>query len=44
MSPVDVARCGGWKGPRTLLEIYQQPDDETMLAVMEHPRKVVGER
>lgn len=42
MSPVDVARCGGWKGPRTLLEIYQQPDDETMLAVMEHSRKVAG--
>jgi hypothetical protein len=44
MSPVDVARCGGWRGPRTLLEIYQQPDDETMLAVMEHSRKVSGER
>ena len=37
---VDVAAAGGWKGERMLLGIYQQPDLDTMLAVMAEPRKV----
>ncbi|MDQ6717528.1 MAG: site-specific integrase [Gemmatimonadota bacterium] len=36
----DVAAAGGWKGTETLLSCYQQPDRETMLAVMSEPRKV----
>ena len=27
---VDVAAAGGWKSPRTLVEIYQRPDSATM--------------
>jgi hypothetical protein len=40
LSPKDVAEAGGWKGTRMLTEVYQQPDDETMLAVMEYTGKV----
>jgi hypothetical protein len=29
----DVAAAGGWKGVKTLLEVYQQPDAESVLAV-----------
>lgn len=36
----DVAAAGGWKGARTLLGIYQQPDIDTMLAVMSETKKV----
>lgn len=36
----DVAAAGGWRGARTLLGIYQQPDLDTMLAVMSEPKKV----
>lgn len=36
----DVAAAGGWKDVETLLTCYQQPDAETMLAVMSEPRKV----
>ena len=36
----DVAEAGGWKDTETLLACYQQPDDETLLAVMSEPRKV----
>jgi integrase len=39
-SVVDVAAAGGWKDTQTLLTCYQQPDAESMLAVMSEPRKV----
>ena len=35
----DVAAAGGWKDPRTLLTIYQQPDPETMYEVVTNPRR-----
>ena len=41
LSLVDVAAAGGWKDTQTLLTCYQQPDTETMLAVMSEPRKVM---
>ena len=31
---VDVAAAGGWASPRMLIEIYQQPDMQTMLEVV----------
>jgi integrase len=34
MSIKDVAAAGGWKSEAVLLRHYQQPDDETMLAVV----------
>ena len=34
------AAAGGWKDVETLLTCYQQPDAETMLAVMSEPKKV----
>lgn len=36
----DVAAAGGWKDTATLLEIYQQPDDTGVLAVMSERRKL----
>jgi len=36
----DVAAAGGWKDTETLLTCYQQPDADTLLAVMSEPRKV----
>lgn len=36
----DVAAAGGWKDTETLLTCYQQPDTDTLLAVMSEPRKV----
>lgn len=33
---VDVARAGGWASLQALQQAYQQPDDETMLQVVEH--------
>jgi integrase len=36
----DVAAAGGWKDTETLLKCYQQPDADTMLAVMSEPKKV----
>ena len=35
----DVAAAGGWKDVETLLTCYQQPDAETMLAVMSDRKK-----
>lgn len=35
-----VAAAGGWKDVETLLTCYQQPDPETLLAVMSEPRKL----
>jgi hypothetical protein len=35
-----VAAAGGWRDTETLLTSYQQPDDETLLAVMNEERKV----
>jgi len=40
LSLKDVAAAGGWKDVETLLTCYQQPDDETMLAVVSEPRKL----
>ena len=31
---VDVAAAGGWRSARTLVEIYQRPDADTMLRVI----------
>jgi len=36
----DVAAGGGWKDLDTLLEIYQQADDASVLAVMSEPKKL----
>ncbi len=36
----DVAAAGGWRDTETLLKSYQQPDDDTLLAVMNEERKV----
>lgn len=33
---VDVARAGGWSSLQALQDAYMQPDDETMLRVVEH--------
>ncbi len=31
----DVAAAGGWKGVSTLIECYQQPDEDTLRDVVE---------
>jgi integrase len=31
---VDVAAAGGWASPRMLMEVYMQPDEATLLAVV----------
>ena len=31
----DVAAAGGWKDITTLIDCYQQPDDDTLRAVVE---------
>ena len=36
----DVAEAGGWKDVETMLRSYDQPDRETLLAVMSEPRKL----
>jgi hypothetical protein len=36
----DVAAAGGWHDTETLLKCYQQPDNETLLAVMSEERKL----
>lgn len=36
----DVAAAGGWRDVETRLECYQQPDVETLRAVMEGDRKL----
>jgi integrase len=36
----DVAAAGGWKDTETLLTCYQQPDADTLLAVMSEPKKM----
>ncbi len=37
---IDVAQAGGWSNTQTLLTCYQQPDHETLLAVVSESRKV----
>lgn len=37
---VDVAAAGGWRDTETLLRCYQQPTNDTLLAVMSEERKV----
>ena len=32
---MDVAAAGGWKSTETLRRCYQQPDDATILAVVQ---------
>jgi hypothetical protein len=36
----DVMKAAGWKDRRSLETAYQQPDDETTLAVVDEPRKL----
>jgi integrase len=36
----DVAAAGGWSDVTTLIRVYQQPDEDTLLAVMSEPKKV----
>jgi len=36
----DVAAAGGWKDVNTLLEVYQQADEESVLAVTSETRKL----
>ncbi|MEO6332062.1 MAG: tyrosine-type recombinase/integrase [Gemmatimonadaceae bacterium] len=33
LPPMDVAKAGGWKDVNTLLQVYQQSDEESILAV-----------
>jgi integrase len=40
LSVKDVAAVGGWKDIQTLVNCYQQADDDTMRHVMAHPRKI----
>jgi integrase len=42
MPLTDVAAAGGWKDPRTLLEVYQQPEEGTVLEVMLRAPKLHG--
>ncbi|MEO7104135.1 MAG: site-specific integrase, partial [Gemmatimonadaceae bacterium] len=42
LSLVDVAAAGGWSDTGTLLRCYQHADQETMLAVVNEPRKVTA--
>lgn len=37
----DVAAAGGWRDVTTLLRCYTQADNDTILAVMSEPRKVM---
>ena len=39
----DVAAAGGWKDVTTLIDCYQQPDDETLRAVVEFKRPRAGD-
>jgi integrase len=39
---VDVAAAGGWSDIGTLLKCYQQADNETLLQVMSHSRKIAA--
>lgn len=34
LPPTDVAAAGGWNGPKTLQQVYQQADQETMYEVV----------
>lgn len=38
----DVSHAAGWKGPRTVIEIYQQPDEATQLRVLSEPRRLTS--
>lgn len=40
----DVAAAGGWKDITTLIDCYQQPDDETLRAVVDFRRPPAGNR
>jgi hypothetical protein len=36
----DVAAAGGWKDVNTQLEVYQQPDEASVLAMMSETKKL----
>lgn len=40
----DVMEVGGWKDERSLRESYEQSDEETMLAVVNEPRKLTEKK
>ncbi|MBA3404283.1 MAG: hypothetical protein H0U13_06340 [Gemmatimonadaceae bacterium] len=40
LSVKDVAHAGGWSDTSTLISCYQQADNETLLEVMSHPKKI----
>jgi hypothetical protein len=40
----DVAAAGGWKDVSTLLEVYQQSDEESVLAVTRRHAEAARER
>lgn len=40
----DVSHAAGWKGPRTVIEIYQQPDEATQLRVLSEPRRLTSRK
>jgi len=40
LSVKDVAHAGGWSDTTTLINCYQQADDETLLEVMNYPKKI----
>ena len=40
----DLAYLGGWKSVSTVVEIYQQPDDQTMLAALASRRPIESDR
>jgi hypothetical protein len=37
---VDLAAAGGWSDTGTLVKSYQQADNETLLQVMSHSKKI----
>ncbi len=40
----DVAAAGGWKDIMTLMECYQQPEEETLRSVVEYkPKSKTGD-
>ncbi len=41
LSDVDVAAAGGWKSPRTRVELYQRPDTATMYRVVSEGTRLV---
>jgi hypothetical protein len=40
LSDRDTAAAGGWRDVGTLVNVYQNSDDETMEAVVLHPKRL----